>query len=227
MFKKIGIILADDMEFKAFYNYAKNYDVEEIERKGQKFLKIDDGKHEIYAVESGVGKVNAAISAIELILNFDVEAILNAGYSGAVSGLSKGDVVAGTRYVECDFDFTALDYNLGEKPDGKLFTYPNKELLDVALTLEGMKSGNLGCGDVFLADTERKNFFKKTFEINAFDMESGALGVACEKYGVPFLSIRKISDNADDTAKEEYREENNLCKEDLAKILLEIVAKLQ
>ena len=45
---------------------------------------------------------------------------------------------------------------------------------------------------------------KEIFSINAFDMESGALGAVCYLLNVPFVSIRKISDSADDVGVEDY-----------------------
>ena len=35
-------------------------------------------------------------------------------------------------------------------------------------------------------------------------MESGALGAICYLLGVPFVSVRKISDSADDVSVDEY-----------------------
>ena len=56
-----------------------------------------------------------------------------------------------------------------------------------------------------MTDKERRDKYKEIFDIKAFDMESGALAAACYLLGkIPFVSIRKISDSADDVAIDEY-----------------------
>ena len=62
----------------------------------------------------------------------------------------------------------------------------------------------MGTGDFFLTDKERRDRYKELFNISAFDMESGALAAVCYLLKVPFVSIRKISDSADDVGVEDY-----------------------
>ena len=222
MKKIFGFIFADDMEFKPFLDYATARGGQIIEKNGNSFVHLVYENIEIYARESGIGKVNAALAALELYFNFHVDAIMSAGLSGAISGLRKGDVVAGDSYVECDFDLRAFGYPLGKKPAGQYIYAADETLLKSAMHIEGMQTGRLGTGDFFLTDTDKKNEYKNEFKINAFDMESAAIAAACDKYKLPFLSVRKISDDADDEALESYREMNNLCEETLTEILIQV-----
>ena len=80
----------------------------------------------------------------------------------------------------------------------------NNARYNAATSVEGFKHGNLGTGDFFLTDKERRDRYKEIFNISAFDMESGALGAVCYLLDVPFVSIRKISDSADDVGVEDY-----------------------
>ena len=57
-------------------------------------------------------------------------------------------------------------------------------------------------------------------------METAAIASVCYFDNIPFLSIRKISDTADDTAETDYREMNDLCEMDLTKVLSEIIEKI-
>ena len=95
------------------------------------------------------------------------------------------------------------------------------------MSVEGFKHGKLGTGDFFLTDAERRNKYKEIFNISAFDMESGALGAACYLLGnIPFVSVRKISDSADDVGVEDY---TNSVKTDItafSDIVLKILEKL-
>ena len=64
------------------------------------------------------------------------------------------------------------------------------------------------------------------FGINTFDMETGAIASVCYSCDVPFLSIRKISDDSEDSAAEDYRQMNELAETALSEILLEIIKNL-
>ena len=226
MKKIIGFIFADDMEFKPFSDYAMGRGGEYIKKEPQNVIRLVSGDAEIYAIESGVGKVNSAIAALDLIKSYNVDCIMSAGLSGAISGLKKGDIVAGNSYVECDFDIRAFGYPLGKKPNGQYIYGVPADMLEAALKIEGVQQGRLGTGDFFLTDAVKKQEFKDEFSINAFDMESAAIAATCDRYGVPFMSIRKISDDADDAATESYREMNNLCEVALTEILMATVNNL-
>ena len=57
-------------------------------------------------------------------------------------------------------------------------------------------------------------------------MESAAIASVCDKCDVPFLSVRKISDDADDAAAETYREMNKRQEACLTQVLAEIIDSL-
>lgn len=231
MTKKVGLIFADGMEYSPFEKYA-------LENGGKKgilnsnetvSLIIKDGDREIeaIAVKSGIGKVNSAFAAASLIIGKKADFILNAGLSGAVSKCKREDIVLGESYVECDFDLRSIGYALGEKPDGqKYILSADKTLLKLGKMSNGVLGGNLGTGDIFLTDSKLKNLYKETFSINAFDMESAAIASVCDKLSVPFLSIRKISDDADDSAVSNYREMNEREESCLTEVLVNIISRM-
>ncbi len=231
MTKTIGLIFADSMEYAPYEKYAEKFSPEKKIRHGNESLeyKIEkDGREiKVVAVKCGIGKVNASSAAAYLISEDKADFIMNAGLSGAVSKCRREDMIIGTTYIECDFDLTAINYKLGEKPDGQTYLYKADELLlSLAREISALKEGKLGTGDVFLADKERKEFYKNEFSINAFDMESAAIASVCDKAEIPFLSIRKISDDADDAAVETYREMNERQEACLTQVLSEITDKL-
>lgn len=145
----------------------------------------------------------------------------------AISGLKRNDFVAGESFVECDFDLTPIGYKYGAKPQKTYVYKADKELLTLAKEAGVEKSGKFGCGDIFLADREKKEFFKETFGICEFDMETGAIASVCHECNIPLLSIRKISDTADDISSENYREMNDRAEGDLADILERIIEKIK
>ncbi|MBQ8469779.1 MAG: 5'-methylthioadenosine/S-adenosylhomocysteine nucleosidase, partial [Clostridia bacterium] len=175
MKKKYGFIFADEMEFQPFTEIALADGGAWLSKRPLNTIRYETDNAEIIAVESGVGKVYSAFAAALLILDHQVDAVLVGGLSGAVQHLHKGDVVAGTSYVECDFDVSAFGRLPGEKIDGVRFHEADKVLLNAALTIDGVHPARLGTGDFFLADTAKKNEYKEVFDIEAFDMETAAI----------------------------------------------------
>lgn len=223
---KIGFVIADENEYYPFLAFAKENGAKESIRRNRESVEFSYKGKDIVAVKAGIGKVNGATAAAFLISDDKVDTIMSFGLSGAISGLSKNDIVAGTSYTECDFDLTAIGYKLGVKPQNKYVYEADKKLLNAALEIEGIKTAACGCGDLFLADKERKSLYKDTFAIQEFDMETGAEASVCHDAGIPFLAIRQISDTADDTAAESYRELNHQQPADLTEIIKKLIEKL-
>lgn len=223
MKKRYGFIFADEMEFQPFAELALNSGGVYLTHSPMNVIRYEADNAEIIGVECGIGKVNAAFGTMVLILDHHVDAVLNAGLSGAIQRFHKGDVVAGTSYVECDFDLSAFGYPVGQKSDGTRFHTPDKDLLAAAEQVDGVLTGRLGTGDFFLADPVKKDEYKEVFDIEAFDMETAAIAAVCNRLNVPFLSVRKISDDAGDAATDSYTEMNALAESHLCEVLLQIV----
>lgn len=222
--KKIGIVIADTDEFVPFLEKTGAAGFSYKKYRACSF--VSDGT-EVTAVCCGIGKVNAATAAALLIADLGCDAIFNIGLSGAVQGLERGHFVVGTSFTECDFDLSPLGFAKGEKP-GQKWTYEaDGDLLALALSTDLVRAAKFGCGDFFLADGKKKDEYISEFGINAFDMETGAIASVCEQLSVPFLSVRKLSDNADETADGDYREMNDLRETDLSGIILEILRRLK
>lgn len=227
----IGAIFADSMEYAPFLDWAKTKSATERILFGNDCVEVSlaegDRKIKIIGVKCGIGKVNAAAATAYLIASEKAQIILNAGLSGAVSGLKREDMVAGESYIECDFDLTAIGYKPGEKCDGqKSLLKADEKLLSYALASAGIKKAPCGTGDIFLSDPVKKEFFKNTFSIQSFDMETGAIASVCDKAGIPMLSLRKISDDADDSSVEDYREMNDRKESCLTELLVNIFERI-
>lgn len=221
-----GFIFADEMEYKPFQEYALANGGVVVSEEPDTVVKLATKEMTVFAIHSGIGKVNAALAAALLSENYGVDYIMSAGLSGAISHLRKGDIVAGATYVECDFDLREFGLPLGKKSDGTFRHSAGPQLLKAALQLDGVVEGNFGTGDFFLTDPAVKESYRKTFQIQAFDMESAAIAAVCDKLNVPFLSVRKISDDADDSALDSYRAMNALAESALSEILMEIARRV-
>ncbi len=203
---KFLILIADTDEFKPFKEKIKNLIKTEYKIQHLDAFDFSYRNHEVTAVCFGIGKVNAAIGATLALQNKTYDGIINTGWSGAVSGVKKGEIVVSDSCVECDFDLTPTGRLLGQKPSQEEYIYKcNSDFANKVKNIDGFSHGALGTGDFFLTDNVKRDKYKEIFNINAFDMESGALAATCYLLGnLPFVSIRKISDNADDVAVDEY-----------------------
>lgn len=231
MKKTVGIIFADSMEYLPFHKLAAEKGGKEKNRRGARSIEytLQNGENElsVIGVECGIGKVCAASAAAFLIADDRADYILNAGLSGAVSKVKREDIVVGTSYMQCDFDLTAIGYPLAEKPDGEEYIHPADEtLLEMTRRIGDFHYGRLGTGDIFLSDKVKKKLYKELFSLTAFDMETGAIASVCRKNNIPFLSVRKISDDADDASGEDYREMNNRADASLTAVLDKLTKKI-
>ena len=231
MNKTVGILFADTMEYGPFLKWAKKKDGREEVRRGNDACCVtlsENGRVlEIIGVRCGIGKVNAASATAFLIGEDNADIILNAGLSGAVQKLRREDMIAVETYVECDYDLTAIGKPLGVKADDQKYIYSaDEKLMSYALMSEGIIKAKAGTGDIFLTDKVKKELYKDTFGIESFDMETAAIAGVCDKCGIPMLSLRKISDDADDASVEDYREMNNRQEACLTELLVNIFSRI-
>ena len=202
---KYLILIADIDEFNPCKNSLGDIVEKEYKIDHMPAFDFSYNNHQCTAVCFGIGKVNAALGAALALKSGQYDGVINTGWSGAVSGVHKGDIIVSDSCVECDFDLTPISRLPGQKPGQDEYVYKcDNALYKAACSVKGFKHGNLGTGDFFLTNKELGNKYKEIFSINAFDMESGALGAVCYLLNVPFVSIRKISDSADDVGVEDY-----------------------
>ncbi|MGN1315983.1 MAG: 5'-methylthioadenosine/S-adenosylhomocysteine nucleosidase [Acutalibacteraceae bacterium] len=224
---KYLILIADIDEFNPCKNSLGELVNKEYKIKHMPAFDFSNNSHDCTAVCFGIGKVNAAMGAAIALDCDKFDGVINTGWSGAVSEVFKGDIIVSDSCVECDFDLTPIGRLPGQKPGQEEYIYKcDNPLYKAACSVEGFKHGNLGTGDFFLTDKALGEKYKKLFNINAFDMESGALGAVCYLLGVPFVSIRKISDNADDVSVSEYSDSLASDVTAFSDIILKILEKL-
>ena len=207
---KIGIVVADVEEYEPFAERIEKGKYEEysfLGRKGHKFtVTTQNGKAEVISMLSGIGKVNASAVASHL-LTVGCQIILNYGLSGGISGIRREELTLASRFVEHDFDLSGIGYKLCEKPNQE-YIYSSDEGLNRLLceTVSGVKLGTAVTGDSFICDNEVRNRLKENFGAMSCDMETAAIAYVCAFGGVPFMSLRRISDDAGDEAIDSYRE---------------------
>jgi zinc transporter ZupT len=123
--RKIGIIVADDGELAPFVEKLENAD--NIGYFGRSCYTFEVGGNTVILTHSGIGKVNAAAAAMFLHFN-GCDTIFNYGYSGGISGVSKGSIVIADKF---------LDKLMNNKNDSK----KRSILLVTAVTLHNIPEG--------------------------------------------------------------------------------------
>ena len=222
-YKKIGIVVAAGDAFSPLADIIKLGDYSEDKFLKRKILKFTRGNAEIIAILCGIGKVNAAAAATHLV-DIGCDAILNYGLSGGLGTAKKTELYLCDRFTEHDFDLTMIGYKPCEKPGQESYVYKSDERLNriIKELLPDIKSGTAVTGDCFICDSARSRFLSETFNAVSCDMETAAIAYVCESAGVPFACVRKISDGADESAEESYREVNTSGEDSLQKLIVGI-----
>lgn len=206
--KKIGIIVADADEFAPLEERIKKGKYVEKAFLNRKILEFKIGGTELCAMLCGIGKVNAAAAAVHMV-DTGCGIILNYGLSGGISGIRRGELCLCTEFLEHDFDLTAIGYKPCEKP-GQSYIYRSDKRLNgvIKSLLPEIRQGVAVTGDCFVCDEGLRDFLKEEFGAMCCDMETAAIAYVCEYAGVPFAAVRRVSDDAGDSALESYREMN-------------------
>ncbi|MBQ4155243.1 MAG: 5'-methylthioadenosine/S-adenosylhomocysteine nucleosidase [Clostridia bacterium] len=221
---KLGLVIADDMEFAPVEQKSKLYNGETFTLGGDKAVKFETVcGNIIVAVLCGTGKVNAAGATATLICKERPDCIINLGLSGAIKGVYKNDIVICDKLLEHDFDLSPLGYEVGVKPQKTYIYEADKDLFDrFTNKFSAIKPCTFVTGDMFVSSKEKKEYIINKFGGGCCDMESAAVASVCYKMEVPFISIRKLSDDADEEAADTYRESNNLKEDVLINMILSL-----
>jgi len=159
---------------------------------------------DVVLVQSGIGKVTAAIATTLLIQLFKPVAVINTGSAGGFDpALNVGDIVISTELRHHDVDVTAFGYEPGQVPRLPAAFTADARLIDAAeqsirqLGFCQTKKGLITTGDVFMCDPTRIAQTRATFPtMLAVEMEGAAIAQACYQLNTSFVVIRSLSDIA-------------------------------
>ncbi len=180
----------------------------------------------VMIVCSGIGKVNAAAATMWAI-DHGCDFVFNYGYSGGLSGVRKGEFMLADCFAEHDFDLTPLGYQPAEKPgQTDMYRTDPAVLSFAARLLPGIAVGTALTGDCFVCDENRRSMLIKQLNGMSCDMESAAIASVCHNSHIPFLCLRKISDDAGDHANETYREQSSVLAGELCGVAETVIDAL-
>lgn len=197
---KIGVIVAMDKEFAQLRQLLD--DVREVEGDAQEMIKGRMENHEVILMRCGIGKVNSAIGAVEMIRACEPDLLVSTGVAGGADvSLQVGDVVVSTECAYHDV-YCGSECSLGQVPGLPVTFISPEDLVSKALSLNGLseeethvRAGQIVTGDWFVDSREKMRSILTCFpKAMAVDMESCSIAQACYLRHVPFVSFRIISD---------------------------------
>ena len=200
---------------------------------------------------TGVGKVNAAMTATLLIEHFSPSEAIVTGTSGKINPeLRPGDIIIAEKTAQHDLGDlkpNGMEYSGVTNPisgvRNPVFFETDPRLLELAKTVsKGVEfesiqtpqgprapqvtAGVIVTGDVFVASEEKVAALRKNLQADAVEMEGAAIAQICSQHNVPCLVIRSISDSADSNASEDYKRFHEIACNNSAKLVSALVKQL-
>lgn len=225
--KHIGILCAGDTELAPFLEHMKGQQITE-----KAMLKFHTGtiNHvNVFAVYSGVCKVNAAIAAQLLIDMFHVDLIINAGTAGGMKeGVQLFDTVISERVIYHDVaDDILTDFHPWLKSN---YFLADQELCAIARAYSRRSKhpvlfGTMVTGEQFIEDEKREEINRK-FDPLSTDMETAGVAHVCYVNRIPFLAVRTITDTVTHQGIETFDQNCEAASEISAEIVLGILGQL-
>lgn len=191
---RIGIIAAMSKEQELLLPLMQDRTEKKIDH--LVFYSGTAGSHELVVMQCGIGKVNAAIGAVNMIKNYSPDLIINSGVAGGGdASVHVMDVVVSNRIAYHDV-WCGPESILGAVQGLPLYYEAPRHVLELLPQRSDIKCGLICSGDQFIDTKEAYERIKQSFpDVLAIDMESASIAQTCHIYDIPFLSIRVISDS--------------------------------
>ena len=205
----------------------------------------------VVIARTGVGKVNAAMTATLVIQHFRPNRVIFTGVAGGLNpDLQIGDIVIAQKTAQHDLGKleSAEIENMGTKnpingkrnpiffpADPGLLQITETAIADIKLnpfqTPQGQRHpriirGTVVTGDVFVAFDTKKAALHKNLGADAVEMEGAAVAQICWQQGVPCLIIRSLSDNAGANASEDFKKYYKIAARNSAVLVTRIISQL-
>ena len=207
---KLGIIGAMAVEIATLKENM--VDMKQTQRTGMVFYEGKLQGVDAVLVQSGIGKVNAAVCTQILCDCFGVTHVVNTGIAGSLlAELDIGDLVISRDAIHHDFDLHFWGRPIGQVPGFDVTAFPADEKM-MALAFAAAeevnpghtKIGRVASGDQFICSKAQKEKIIADTQGICAEMEGASIAHTAYRNGVPFVIIRAISDKADDSAEMDY-----------------------
>ncbi|MDO5026683.1 MAG: 5'-methylthioadenosine/S-adenosylhomocysteine nucleosidase [Tissierellia bacterium] len=223
---KIGLLFPSETERNPILDHIEI--VEEKKFSGLDFIRSKIFDHDLVIVVSGICKVNAAIASQLLIDKFDVDLIINTGVCGGLDHRTKlFDTVISEKVYYHDVEKQFISEEIPYIEDGCFMA--DKRLVELSKKIRSeeskIKIGTTICGEQFITDQERLDLIDR-YDALGVDMETGAVAHVCYVNKVAFIAIRTITDDADHSGIEFFRENVKKASKIAVKVTVDLLKML-
>ena len=133
---------------------------------------------------TGVGKINAAMTAAALITQHRPDCVINFGTAGGIT-VGTG-LYQCTKFVQRDMTCEALGCTPGQTP------------FETDIYIGDSQGLTCSTGDNFVMNPEL------IIPTDVVDMEAYAIAKVCKRYNIPFLCWKYVTDSADASAHSDW-----------------------
>lgn len=230
---RIGIIGAMDEEVQQLKEQLGH--CKETVIAGSPFYQGTIAGQDVILLKSGIGKVNAALSTTILLNHFQPDVVLNTGSAGGFNrDLEVGDIVISTDVRYHDVDAAVFGYAYGQVPQMPAAYKADERLLNLAedaakseINVDHIVKGLIATGDSFMSDPARVDFVMTKFpDLQAAEMEAGAIAQVCYRFETPFVVIRSLSDIAGKEAPARFDEFLQTAATHSAELILTMIKEM-
>lgn len=149
----------------------------------EEFIPLNIEGFNILPIQTDVGKTNSAYILTKKIIEEKPDYVFNIGTAGTVSH-NIGDIFIATHFVDRDYEtirLPGISYEIaGQQVMGK-----NRELNSWVSAYS--KTGTCSTGDTFVTEVS-------SISGDFVDMEAYSQAFVCKELGIPFLSVKYITD---------------------------------
>ena len=225
--KTIGIIGAMPNEIADITSALPAAEVKTVARYDFHITSLNGNK--VVYVCCGIGKVNAAVCTQVLIDTFGADCIINTGIAGGISNNAHiCDIVISDDVMHHDL----LARFLENYPPFNSQFKSDKVLIELAV--DACKRSNMThfvkrivSGEEFVSSTESRNRIIEEFDPYAVDMETAAIAHCSFRNDIPFVSVRCISDNANEESDISFDEFQDIAANKVATVVLDMLGRIK
>ena len=245
----VAILGAFDEEIRLLEAKLENSQTHTIEQ--LRFVTGLLNAQNVVIASTGIGKVNAAMTATLAIEHFRPNQVIFTGVAGGLNpDLYLGDIVIAQKTAQHDLGKLASteieNFGVRNPITGKrnpVFFPADPRLLQIAETAqahlelspfdtpEGQRhprivTGTVVTGDIFVAFDPKRTSLHENLGADAVEMEGASVAQICWQHNIPCLVIRSLSDNAGSDATEDFKKYYKIAARNSAALVTQIVDEL-
>ncbi|KAA9354921.1 5'-methylthioadenosine/adenosylhomocysteine nucleosidase [Larkinella humicola] len=242
-----ALLGAFDEEVKLVQQSLKNPKTQTLN--GITFMTGQINGHDVVVAETGIGKVNAAMTTAFVLAYFKPKQVLFTGIAGGTNpDLQPGDIVIARQTAHHDYHSITFQQQPTNQTRNAITkdmnpTYFPADSIMMLAAQEAAKTvsfesipttrrppsvvvGTVVTGDQFIASDEKVASLWSEFKADATEMEGAAVAQVCYQQQVPCLVIRSLSDKANSNARQDMLTFFKIAARNSANLVMTIVGKL-